>query len=38
MVCYCLLVPTYEFDKLKEVNSFLVSLNVLEGVLNEQDL
>jgi hypothetical protein len=34
---HCLLVPTYEFDKLKQVNSFLVSLNVLEGVLNEED-
>ena len=34
---HCLLVPTYEFDKLQQVNSFLVSLNVLQGVLNEED-
>ena len=34
---HCLLVPTYEFDKLQQVKSFLVSLNVLEGVLNEED-
>ena len=34
---HCLLVPTYEFDKLKQVNSFLVSLNVLQGVLDEED-